>query len=1306
MITISNFEDLLKILRFEEQNNVYSKDFPSDFALKVDFNSKEIIYPEDKGLIVNERQTCNFCAHENFVVFECVHRLLEKGYKPEHIELEPKWKVGHGASGGRADILVKNQDNIPILIIECKTAGKEFEKAWKNTHIDGGQLFSYVQQQKSVKFICLYASDFVNPKVDFEYCLLTISDNQNEVEKDQNKEIKRLFFKDAQDVKQLFQVWKETYGGDFRTHGIFEKDVAAYNIGKEKITLSDLKYIGGKEMQGKFNEFADILRKYNVSSKEGAFDKLINLFLCKIVDETQSIANGKELNFYWRGKYADDFFSLIDRLQKLYAEGMREYLGEKITFIENDAVRNAFGFYKDRNATLNYVLKLFKEQKYFTNSDFGFIEVHNDKLFYQNAQILLDVIRMWQDFQLNGEQQNQFLGDMFEGFLDKGFKQSEGQFFTPIPICKFILSALPLENILNESEKPPRVIDYACGSGHFLTEYASQITPFIASHNAALENVEHHKNLKNYYKNIFGVEKEYRLSKVAKISAFMYGQDEINVIYCDALRNIQQEIKGKIVLVEEESCDILVANPPFAVDGFLTTLSQAERDNFTLFTKNIELEKQRNIQCFFLERAKQLLAPNGVAGIIVPSSVLSNSDDLHVQTREILLKFFDLVSIVELGSGTFGKTGTNTVVLFLRRKAERPEPSEHFWFRTQNFFDKWDEEIRTNGGCYNDLYYVKNYCRHIEIPFDEYQTLLLGKPSDALFNAEIFKDYRKDFDESNDTKTIKRSRQFRVKTETEQKIELDKQFLEYCRKIEMDKLYYFILAFSNPQEVLIVKSPTDNSELKKFLGYEWSSAKGSEGIKYLGGEKVNDIITPLFDPNNPQNPDKISYLIQQNFLSSQDFENSPPFQGGAGVVSLISYAPLTDLLDFSRKDFNKTFSLTPKKNTAVESKWDLVKLGNYVETLNGLWTGKKTPFVSVTVIRNTNFKVGGKLDLSDVAVLDVEVNQYEKRKLQYGDIIIEKSGGSSTQAVGRVIFFDKTEGEYSYSNFTSRIRLISKDFSPKYLHIFLNYFYESGYTFEFQSGMSGIKNLDFERYLSIKIPLPPLSVQEQIVAECEAIDQAVSEAQNALAQANEDKEELISGVFGQYLERKISEIALVNPSKTEIRNTDENMIVSFVEMASVSDKGFIAQKIDRPLKDLKKSSYTYFAENDIIIAKITPCMENGKCALAKGLTNGLAMGSSEFHVFRTKSEVLSQYLFALLNREEIRKEAEQNMTGSSGHRRVPAKFYENIKIPVPPLSEQEKLVAEIEKLEEIVVLSQKIISEAGSQKQAILKKYL
>src|SRR5665647_2049117 len=91
-----------------------------------------------------------------------VHRLLEKGYKPEHIELEPKWKLGHGASGGRADILIKDNSGTPLLIIECKNSGNEFKKSWNKTLQDVNQLFSYAQQISETKFLCLYTSDFDN----------------------------------------------------------------------------------------------------------------------------------------------------------------------------------------------------------------------------------------------------------------------------------------------------------------------------------------------------------------------------------------------------------------------------------------------------------------------------------------------------------------------------------------------------------------------------------------------------------------------------------------------------------------------------------------------------------------------------------------------------------------------------------------------------------------------------------------------------------------------------------------------------------------------------------------------------------------------------------------------------------------------------------------------------------------------------------------------------------------------------------------------------------------------------------------
>ena len=187
---------------------------------------------------------------------------------------------------------------------------------------------------------------------------------------------------------------------------------------------------------------------------------------------------------------------------------------------------------------------------------------------------------------------------------------------------------------------------------------------------------------------------------------------------------------------------------------------------------------------------------------------------------------------------------------------------------------------------------------------------------------------------------------------------------------------------------------------------------------------------------------------------------------------------------------------------------------------------------------------------------------------------------------------------------------------------------------------------------------------------------------------------------------KLSSVASFNPSKSLLSNLSDDLIVSFVEMASVSNDGYIENMTSRPLGEVKKGSYTYFAENDIIIAKITPCMENGKCAVAKGLTNGIAFGSSEFHVVRCNENYLPDYIFGFLNRTKIRIEAEKNMTGASGHRRVPISYYQSIDIPTTPLQKQMEIIDEVEKMQSEISTLQSRLSELSGLKNKIIEKYL
>ncbi|MDO4311115.1 MAG: N-6 DNA methylase [Prevotella sp.] len=629
MMTKDNIKELLSALRFEQEDNVFTKLYEGiRTPLKVDIKNEQFYYKE-VGITVGRETTSNFSEPENFVVFECVDRLLTMGYKPEHIELEPAWKLGRTQKGGYADIWVRTfngfssemtADKESLLIIECKRPD-EFDGAWQDTREDGAQLFSYFQQEQATKFLCLYTSDLDGIVTKPVYYLINVQDNGEKLKN--NPDL--LTYKDAMNNKQLFRVWHDTYQCDAATRGLFEDDIQPYHIGKNKFSVNDLAPINNDEIKKKYNEFATILRRHNVGAKENAFDKLVNLFLAKVVDETN---NPDNLHFYWKGAAYDDDFSLQDRLQRLYRDGMEKFLNETVTYIENDQIEKAFRWYKkDPDATMKTVMEYFRALKFYSDNDFSFISVHNERLFKENAKILREVLQMLQNIKLKSTTEdgketetNQFLGDLFEGFLTKGVKQSEGQYFTPMPIVRFIVSSLPLEQIVSQSERIPSCIDYACGAGHFLTEYAVRIKEFVEKYRPDI-------NIHEYYKHITGIEKEYRLSKVSKVSSFMYGHDETNIIYADALQPHSA--------LQPNSYDVLIANPPYAVTGFLETLGDSDRAQYTLFNNSINTAKNNAIETFFMERSAQLMRVGGVAGIVLPVSVL-NKGGIYARAREII----------------------------------------------------------------------------------------------------------------------------------------------------------------------------------------------------------------------------------------------------------------------------------------------------------------------------------------------------------------------------------------------------------------------------------------------------------------------------------------------------------------------------------------------------------------------------------------------------------------------------------------------------------------------------------------------
>ena len=235
-------------------------------------------------------------------------------------------------------------------------------------------------------------------------------------------------------------------------------------------------------------------------------------------------------------------------------------------------------------------------------------------------------------------------------------------------------------------------------------------------------------------------------------------------------------------------------------------------------------------------------------------------------------------------------------------------------------------------------------------------------------------------------------------------------------------------------------------------------------------------------------------------------------------------------------------------------------------TLNGLWKGKKKPFVKIGVIRNTNFTKSGVIDYSNVAYIDVETKQLSKRRLEPGDIILERSGGGPKQPVGRVVFFEREDGNFSFSNFTSAIRIKDKSvFEPRFVFYGLMELYLSGQTEDIQRRTTGIRNLDFTAYKErARFPKIPLPEQKEIAHILSAVQRAI-EAQERLIQiSTELKKSLMHKLFTEGLRnepQKLTEIGLIPESWKEVKLEETGTVVYGIQASVANNLAPIGTRI-------------------------------------------------------------------------------------------------------------------------------------------------
>lgn len=879
MITKSNFISVLRKLGFKKDSNsdLWSKSYDNiNCVLKADLNKNVPIYPNE---IKSEGDfTKNFYQGESYVVFVCVSKLLQIGYRPEHIVLEKTWTLGHTQKSGRADISVFDETGKHVLlIIECKQSGQKYQQAKKDLfeNKDGKQLFSYKAQARSAKWLLLYAADYDednNEIVDYEE-IVKCHDDRN-VETLAKRDNSILLYQTASEASDIYRVWDETYNKKTYKGLVFGEDTQAYKIGVRPLRKCDLRRFNKEDNIS--NGFLEILRHNSISDKENAFNKLLSLFICKLVDEKER--SEKDIVDFQYKEGTDDYFTLYERLLRLFHYGMDKFLKEDVFYLEDSYISETLCQYtgKKRKYLEEELKRSFQRTKLLSCQVFAFREIYNEKLFMQNGKVLVEMVELFQNYRLSYSSKEQFLGELFEQLLSHGFKQDEGQFFTPIPIARFIWNSVPIEHFVKiETKTFPKVIDYACGAAHFLTEGISAISDYISPYIRDISEKE--KKDEIISRTFYGIEKDNRLARVSKIALLLNGANEAHIKAMDGLDHDES------FLGDKNSFDILVANPPYSVDDFKVHLERKLFHQFEVL--DCMPTSSDDIEYVFIERIGHLLKPGGIAAVVLPNWVLITEDGPTKKVREIILKNFEIICISSFGGKTFGKTNTPTFVLFMVKRNFIPNKSEILIDSIDAIFG--NEKL----SGWEDQQIFDSYIEKIGVDADNYAMFSNRIASmDELKNIPYFKQYIDSFNKDSSTINLKETVTFKKLSENEQISLIQSKFYDKFIQLEKEKIYYF--ALTSQQDVLLINPPKENDLQKRYLGYSFVNRNKKDVL--IESEGL------LSDINNRNNTEKLAWVVKEAFNKRQvSNEFLSPY---------IAYTKLSSLLNFSREKFFITIS--------------------------------------------------------------------------------------------------------------------------------------------------------------------------------------------------------------------------------------------------------------------------------------------------------------------------------------------------------------------------------------------------------------
>lgn len=661
-----DFLQINKGLKLIQQGDTWLYTMNGNIEFYFDISKNRYSLKENGNPINADRDTSmDLTKPENHSVVMLLINILERGYAFKSITLEKKWQTGRDPIW--LDVMLRSPSSDDTYMIEVKKFDEYHKYANPDNESKVKQLCSYAMQEQTTKIASFYSYDFDKEQHYFSsiFCAELRQASLN--------------------TDDFYDRWNKIFD-----HTDYISCNQPFNIQKYVLKYVDLREINDADTKILFKQFLTILRLNSISDKPTAFMKMINLFLAKLSDEfiqdddfISYDNNGNNFSHYGlRFQYIDDESpeSFLKRLNELYKTGMKKYLNKDVIDYTDDELKPLIS-----EGDANALMKILDDLRLKKNNSFSFIEVYDDTTFLENYVVVKEIVKLLQNFKFKYDTKHQFLGDFFEDLLNTSLKQEEGQFFTPYPLVDYMVNSLDIKNriTLNLQKRNldfvPKVIDFACGAGHFLISSMRAIQDVLSSINSI--TTDQAKRLNTYRMNpyswadmlhVVGIEKDYRLAKTTKIATFLNGDGEAQIIAGDGINRFDCDDYNGTLLASKsnklEMFDYVVSNPPFSVEGFMQNFRKNRiSENSSTFTllKNIN-PKDGRIEVFFVERAEQLLKEDGIAAIILPQSILSG--EKYNSLRVFIKEHFRIMSMLLTADITFLGTTTSPVILFLRKE--------------------------------------------------------------------------------------------------------------------------------------------------------------------------------------------------------------------------------------------------------------------------------------------------------------------------------------------------------------------------------------------------------------------------------------------------------------------------------------------------------------------------------------------------------------------------------------------------------------------------------------------------------------